>query len=160
MSEINVTFGDSNSAPESPSSESSFIVRLIIGLFITAVVMVVSALAWGGIAYAVERVYVYAAVIIGFAISFGLSYPFSRVSIPVIILLVVPTLALTVLTILAGNLVQYTLLYADARQITYIQSAGAVFQDYEMVLDNPTTIPSIVIASIGALLGIFNLGRS
>jgi hypothetical protein len=73
---------------------------------------------------------------------------------------VVPTLALTVLTILAGNLVQYTLLYADARQITYIQSAGAVFQDYEMVLDNPTTIPSIVIASIGALLGIFNLGRS
>lgn len=160
MSEINVTFGDSNSAPESPPSESNFIVRLIMGLFITAVVMVVSALAWGGIAYATQQVFVLAAVVIGFAISFGLSYPFSRVSIPLMILLVVPTLAFTVLTVLAGDMVYYTLIIADSQGLAYGEALTAAIEDYEQLLNSSDTVQSVVIACIGALLGVFNLGRS
>ena len=160
MSEINVTFGDSNPAPESPPSESSFIVRLITGLFITAIVMVLSALAWGGIAYATQQVFVLAAIVIGFAVSFGLSYPFSRVSIPLMILLVVPTLILTILTVLAGNMVYYTLLIADAQQLSYSEALTAAIVDYELLLNSSNTIQSVVIACIGALLGVFNLARS
>lgn len=132
--------------------------RLILGLLMAVAAVVASAIAWGLLAYATNSVYFIAALAVGAAVSFTITYPFPRTSTLLAILLFVPAVLLTVTAVLLGDYLYYVLNFmAEGADFA---EAAAVVAVYFLELAAEDSLISIVMAVVGTIIGFVNAIRS
>lgn len=120
--------------------------------------VVVGALAWGGLAYLTERIFVFIALAIGFAVSFVVLLPFKR-PIPrsLTALLFIPVLLFTAASVLLGDFFYATLTVAKELNLGFGEAASEVRAIYFDVLrEGGEALKSLLFALLGAGLGFFN----
>jgi hypothetical protein len=120
--------------------------------------VVVGALVWGGLAYFTERIFVYVAIIIGFAVSFAITLPFKRpIALPVALILFIPALVFTAASVLLGDFFYATLLVAKELNIGISAAAAEVAPIYfDVITEGGEAIKSLLFALLGAGLGFYN----
>src|SRR5687768_17322563 len=109
MSSIEIPFAQPEKQSAGQGGVVSFLIRLVAAGFLSGGAVVAGALGWGLLAYLTDSVFVLAAIVIGFIVAFAITFPFKRISIPLAFLLFFPTAALTVLTVILGDYIYYTL---------------------------------------------------
>jgi hypothetical protein len=139
----------------------SCLTNLVKTFVFSAVVVLVCAVAWGLVAYFTNTVYFWAAIVIGLLVSLAAMSGFKRVNIGIAILMFIPCLALTLLSIALGDFLYYTLLGVKEAQLDWLTSMSKVAQtfiDYE--ISSKDGRASLLLGGIGALVGFFYAVRS
>ncbi len=139
----------------SGSSLMYFALRLPLAFILSGIVVVVSGVLWGGLAYLTNSVYFIVAILIGLAVTFAVTFPFKRVPFLLAILLFLPALVLTVIAVLWGDYVFYTLsLMKDTGMdlIDALERVARFFIRYA-ITEEGDSIGSIILAMIGTVLG-------
>jgi hypothetical protein len=142
-----------------PSAGGGFIGRFIASLFIIPLTIVISAAAWGALAFYTNSVYMMAAIVIGFAVSFAVTYPFERIGFLMAILLLVPTVLLSAATVLLGDYIFYVLVIIADEGATASEAIYGVAEIF-VELAREESAGSLVFGVIGALIGFYNALRS
>lgn len=153
MSEIKVVFGEEPSVP--PPTERPFVIRLVVGLVLLAVVMVASAIGWGYLAYLTDSIYLVVAILIGIGVAGAVSYPFKRVSWGLALLLALPVAALTAVTVLAGDAFYVALVARSQLELNLSNGLQYALQNSADWIGD--SVSSVVFGLIGAGLGILGL---
>ena len=154
MSEYKISFENEGQMPV----EAGFSIgRLILGLFLAVAAVALSALGWGVLAYLTDAVYFMAAIVVGAAVSYALTYPFKRVSFLGAVVLFVPAILLTVTAVLLGDYLYYVLNvmaegYALTESIYFVA-------EYFLELALEDSIASVVLAAVGTVVGFANAVR-
>jgi len=145
----------------SESSLLSFMFRLPVAFILGGIIVLVSGLLWGAIAYVTESIYFMVAIVIGIGVTYALTFPFKRVPFLLALLLVLPAIALTILAVLWGDYVFYTLSAMNARGLDLLRAmewvAGYFIQ--AAITEDGESLGSIVFAVIGAVLGFIGAVR-
>jgi hypothetical protein len=128
---------------------------LVVGLL----AVVLGALAWGGLVFLTERIFVYVAFAIGYGVSYALTIPFRKpLGKAVIVSLLLPAIVLTVASVELGNYL--SLVFAALKLgFTFSESlteAGLVFSE---LVTSGDGLLSAVFGLIGAAVGFFNMIR-
>ena len=146
--------------PQSNSGRS-VLAALPLGLALGIGAMVIGAALWGVIAYFTDTVYFIIPVGVGFAVASALLLPFKRANFGLALVMLVPCVALTVISALLGDYIYYTLVYAREASVAIPESASLVAKNFVAIAtDSPDTVKSVGLAAIGALLGLFNAVRA
>lgn len=143
------------------SSLLSFIVRLPLAFILSGIVVVLSGLLWGALAYFTNSIYFMVAIVIGLAVTFAVTFPFKRVPFLLALVLFLPALVLTIIAVLWGDFVFYTLsLMKDTGMdlMDALERVTRLFIRYAITEDGES-ISSIVFALIGAVLGFISALR-
>lgn len=143
------------------SSLFSFIVRLPLAFILSGIVVVLSGLLWGVLAYFTNSIYFMVAIVIGLAVTFAVTFPFKRVPFLLALVLFLPALVLTIIAVLWGDFVFYTLsLMKDTGMdlMDALERVTRLFIRYAITEDGES-ISSIVFALIGAVLGFISALR-
>lgn len=154
----NIVPASTQTADQKPESCLTNLVKTFV--FSVAVVLV-CAVAWGLVGYFTNTVYFWAAIVIGLLVSLAAISGFKRVNIGIAVLMLIPCLALTLLSIALGDFLYYTLLGVKEAQLDWLTSMGQVAQifiDYEISSKDGRT--SLLLGGIGALVGFFYAMRS
>lgn len=145
-------------AQEPPESCLGNLIKTIV---FSAAAVVVCAAAWGLVAYFTNTIYFWGAIVIGLIVSVAALSGFRHVNIGIAILMLVPCLALTLLSIALGDFLYYTLIGVKEAQLDLLTSAREVAQIFiEYEISSKDGRASMVFGGIGALLGFFNAVRS
>lgn len=148
------------STPEQ-SSFLSFIVRIPVAFVLSGIVVVLSGLVWGVLAYLTSSIYVMVAILIGIAVSFAITIPFKRVPLLLALVLIFPAIVLTIIAVLWGDYVFYVLTVMNERGMDVLKAMMWV-ADYFIpvaITEEGESISSIIFGLIGAVLGFFNAFR-
>lgn len=143
------------------SSLLSFIVRLPLAFILSGVVVVLSGLLWGALAYFTNSIYFMVAIVIGLAVTFAVTFPFKRVPFLLALVLFLPALVLTVIAVLWGDFIFYTLSLMNDTGMDLMDALERVtrlFIRYAITEDGES-ISSIVFALIGSVLGFISALR-
>ncbi|MDA0243993.1 MAG: hypothetical protein OT477_11300 [Chloroflexi bacterium] len=155
MSENITTFAE----PIAPNAGGGFIGRFIASLFIIPLTMVISAAAWGALAYYTNSVYMVAAIVIGFAVSFAVTYPFERIGFFLALLLFFPVVLLSAVTVLLGDYIFYVLVIIAEEGVTASEAIYGVAEIFVEVARQDSA-GSLVFGIIGAVIGFYNAVRN
>ena len=155
MSENITTFAE----PIAPSAGRGFIGRFIASLFIIPLTMVISAAAWGALAFYTNTVYMVAAIVIGFAVSFAVTYPFERIGFFLALLLFFPVVLLSAATVLLGDYIFYVLVIIAEEGATASEAIYGVAEIFVEVARQDSA-GSLVFGIIGAVIGFYNAVRN
>jgi hypothetical protein len=152
---------DSVSAQTTEQKPESWLTNLVKTFLFSVVVVLVCAVAWGLVGYFTNTIYFWAAIVIGLLVSLAAMSGFKRVNIGIAILMFIPCLVLTLLSIVLGDFLYYTLLGVKEAQLDWLTSMGQVAQafiDYE--ISSKDGRASLLFGGIGALVGFFYAVRS
>ncbi|MBP7999900.1 MAG: hypothetical protein KA314_05175 [Chloroflexi bacterium] len=143
------------------SSLVSFLVRLPVAFILSGVVVVLSGLIWGAIAYFTESIYVMIAILIGIGVTFALTFPFKRVPFLLGLILLLPAMGLTIMAVLWGDFIFYTLVTMNEFNMEVLDAAARVARYFIgiAITDEGESLASIAFAVIGAILGFVNAIR-
>ncbi len=151
MSDYKISFAENENKP-APAGFS--IGRLFLGLLMAIAAVALSAGGWGLLAYWTNSIYVMAAIVVGFVVSFAVTYPFPRIGILLGIVLFIPTAILTVAAVLLGDYLYYVLNFM-AEGAT-LNEAIATVATYFVELAAEDSLASVIFAVIGTVVGFFN----
>lgn len=141
-------------------NERPFLIRASLGALISIGVLLVGALIWGVVSFATDSVYFFIPILVGFAITAGLFYPFKRVSFLVGLALFLPCIVLTVVSALLGDCLYYTLILANEYDLNVGEAAVEVALNLEyLLIEGSDTGMSVVLSIIGAILGFIRAVR-
>ncbi len=145
----------------SESSLLSFLFRLPVAFILGGIIVVVSGLLWGVLAYLTESIYFMVAIVIGIGVTYALTFPFKRVPFLLALLLLLPAIALTIVAVLWGDYVFYTLLAMNARGLDPLRAMEWVASYFiqAAITEDGESLSSLVFAVIGAVLGFFSAVR-
>ncbi len=166
MSNLNPTplpFDPSVQVTSTPERSSllSFILRIPLAFILSGIVVVLSGLIWGVLAYLTSSIYVIIAIVIGVAVTFAITIPFKRVPLLLALVMVLPAIALTVVAVLWGDFVFYVLSVMNERGMDLLKAVRWVAPYFISVAitEDGESISSIIFGLIGAVLGFFNAMR-
>jgi len=152
---------DSVSAQTTDQKPESWLTNLVKTFVFSVVVVLVCAVVWGLVGYFTNTIYFWAAIVIGLLVSLAAMSGFKRVNLGIAVLMLIPCLALTLLSIALGDFLYYTLMGVKAAQLDLLTSIGQVartFIDYE--ISSKDGRASLLLGGIGALVGFFYTVRS
>ena len=155
MSESITTFAE----PTAPSAGGSFVGRFLASLLIIPLTMLLSAAAWGALAFYTNSVYMVAAIVIGFAVSFAVTYPFERIGFLLALLLFFPIVMLSAITVLLGDYIFYVLVIIAEEGVTASEAIYGVAEIFIEVARQDSA-GSLVFGIIGAVIGFYNAVRN
>ena len=155
MSENITTFAE----PIAPNAGGGFIGRFLTSLLIIPLTVVISAAAWGALAYYTNSVYMVAAIVIGFAVSFAVTYPFERIGFFLALLLFFPVVLLSAVTVLLGDYIFYVLVIIAEEGVTASEAIYGVAEIFIEVARQDSA-GSLVFGIIGAVIGFYNAVRN
>ena len=155
MSENITTFAE----PIAPNAGGGFIGRFLTSLLIIPLTVVISAAAWGALAYYTNSVYMVAAIVIGFAVSFAVTYPFERIGFLLALLLFFPIVMLSAITVLLGDYIFYVLVIIAEEGVTASEAIYGVAEIFIEVARQDSA-GSLVFGIIGAVIGFYNAVRN
>ncbi|MFZ6027234.1 MAG: hypothetical protein ACOYYS_05920 [Chloroflexota bacterium] len=147
-------------AMQNAEQSQSCLAGLIKSIIFSAIAVVVCAAAWGLVAYFTNTIYVWAAIVIGLLVSIAALSGFKRMNIGIALLMLVPCIALTLLSIAMGDFLYYTLMGIKEAQLdwlTSVREVAEVFIEYEITSEDGRA--SLLFGGIGALVGFFNAAR-
>lgn len=146
--------------PQAIQPEQSLGGKITKALLIGIAAVVIGALVWGGLAYLTERIFAYVAVVIGFGVSYALTSPFKRpLAVPVILTLIVPAFAFTIISVLLGDFFFVVLSFAKEFNIGIGEAFKAIQPGYFDAMREAglgETLKSVIFALIGAGYGFYN----
>lgn len=155
MSEPITYVAESNAS----SGGRRFIGRALASLILIPLTMLISAAAWGALAFYTNTVYMVAAIVIGFAVSFAVTYPFERIPFWLAILLFLPAIFLSAVTVLLGDYIFYVLVIMADEGATASEAIYGVAEIF-VELARQESVGSLIFGVIGALIGFYNAVRS
>lgn len=143
------------------SSFLSFLLRIPVAFVLSGIVVILSGLVWGVLAYLTSSIYVMVAILIGIAVSFAITVPFKRVPLLLGLVLIFPAIALTVIAVLWGDYVFYVLTVMNERGMDLLKAMVWVAEYFipVAITEDGESISSIIFGLIGSVLGFFNLLR-
>lgn len=150
MSGVTVAFNQESQ----PTQSRSLIWRLLLAVIFSAVAVAVTAVGWGVLAYLTGKVYFIVAILIGMIITFAITYPFDRISLPLAAILFFPAAFLTILTVLFGDAIFYMLTAIFEYNLEVTEAVVAITSQPLDFLQE--SLGSIVLAAIGTVLGFAN----
>lgn len=166
MSNLNPTplpFDPSVQVTSTPEQSSllAFLLRIPLAFILSGIVVVLSGLIWGVLAYLTSSIYVIIAIVIGVAVTFAITIPFKRVPLLLALVMVLPAIALTVVAVLWGDFVYYVLSVMNERGMDLLKAVQWVAPYFISVAitEDGESISSIIFGLIGAVLGFFNAMR-
>ena len=136
---------------------SSLIWRLLLAAIFSVVAVGASAAGWGVLAYFTGKVYFIIAILIGMVVTFAITYPFERVSLPLAAILFFPAAFLTIFAVLVGDAIFYLLTGMFKYNLVVMDAIRAVTSQPLDFLQE--SLGSIVLAAIGTVLGFVNAIR-
>lgn len=145
--------------PQTEKRERSFLGKLLIALGLGVLAIVVGGLLWAVLAYFLERLSLAIALGIGAAIALAYAFPFRPVTIRKAVILFLPCVASTLLSILLGAYILTVLLVSHEFQAPLIDAAKLVASNFEVVLKAPNTAVGLFLGSIGAIFGYLSVIR-
>lgn len=145
----------------SGSSLTYFALRLPLAFILSGIVVVLSGLLWGALAYLTESIYFMIAIVIGIAVTFAVTFPFKRVPLLLALLLFLPSLVLTVIAVLWGEYLFYTFSLMNETGMGLMDALERVARFFIRfaITEDGESISSIVFALIGAVLGFISSAR-
>ena len=153
MSGITVSF---NPEPKTDQG-ASLIWRLLLAAIFSVVAVGASAVGWGVLAYFTGKVYFIIAILIGMIITFAITYPFERVSLPLAAILFFPAAFLTIFTVVVGDAIFYLLTGMFEYNLEVMDAILAITSQPLDFLQE--SLGSVVLAAIGTILGFVNAIR-
>ena len=147
-------------APPVIEDDRPWLLGMLISAAFAVLAVIAGALLYGLIAYYTESVYFYLTVICGVMVGAALAYGFPRRNwLLMAAVLIVPAVALALVSIALGELIFYTLIVVREFQASYTEAAGEVLASaVEIVTDSEVYLP-YGLSALGALLGVVGVLR-
>lgn len=128
--------------------------QLALSLGLGVAAMIAVAIAWGILANLTNSVYLYAALFAGIAIGGLMLWPLGRANIVVRLAVLAVAGVLTVVAVLAGDFLFYTLHLADRNHLSLIDAAMVVAPNF-VKAEQADGVMSILFALAGAVVTLF-----
>lgn len=136
--------------------ERPFLISLIISGMLAVGATVLCALLWGVLAYFTNSIFLYAAIGIGLVIAWATTAGFRVVTTPLRVLMFLPAIGLTLVSVSLGDLIYYTLGAAREFDVNLLEAALAVLDNAVEILSDPDEVKTYIFGGLGALLGVFS----
>jgi hypothetical protein len=146
---------------ESVAGDESLALGLLRVIVYAIVAVIGLALAWGLLTYLTHKIYFQAATIIGLLIALSLTSAFKRLTLPVFLLISLPTILLTGLTVMLGDYFFYVLSAIreyGVSPLNAIIDVAANFLEIEFGQSSDGML-SLLMGGLGSLFGIFVIIR-
>ena len=131
--------------------------NLFLGLMYGGAAACVGAIAWGGTAYLINRIFLWGAILIGYMIAWALIKGMGRINLAGQIAIG----GLTIFSVMAGDILFYTLQVMKEQQIAFsFQVVSAVIANFWAIeTDSSGGIFSMIFALVGAGYAVYSKGR-
>lgn len=136
--------------------ERPFLINLMISGALAMGATVLCALLWGVLAYFTNSIFLYAAIGIGVVIAWATTAGFRTVTTPIRIVMFLPAIGLTLISVALGDLIFYTLHAMREFDVSLIEAALAVLENAIEILSDPEEVQTYIFGGLGALLGVFS----
>lgn len=136
--------------------ERPFLISLIISGALALGITLVCAVVWGVLAYFTNSIFLYAAIGIGLAISWASTAGFRTITTPVRVLMFLPAIVLTLVSVSLGDLIFYTLDAMREFRVGLGDAAFVVMEHAVEILSDPEEVKTYIFGGLGALLGVFS----
>ncbi len=148
------------SVPEAQEKVRPFALNLALALVYSFLAALACGVVWGLVCYWTNTNYFYIAVAIGFIVSLVATLQFSKMNIGIALLLLIPCLVFTLISVALGDFLYYTLFAAKDMQIPFAQAAGMVAGSFVEIETSSEGAGSLVMGAIGAIIGFYRAVRS
>lgn len=149
--------------PAAPSVVSNvgppFLVRFFLAGVYGVGAMLLGAVIWGLVAYFLNSIFLVGAFFIGGLVTLAIASPFHRISVPLGILLFLPAVGMTLISIVMGDLLFYTLSAMKEFDMSFMEAAFAILENADKLLTSSDQAGSYIFGGLGAVLAFFNVVR-
>lgn len=145
--------------PPTPSVqdlERPFLISLIISGTLAVGATLLCAVAWGVLAYFTHSIFLYAAIGIGLVIALATTAGFRTITTPIRVLMFLPAIALTLVSVSLGDLIFYTLDAMREFNVSLGEAALVILENAVEILSDPEEVKTYIFGGLGALLGVFS----
>lgn len=146
-------------APPAIQPSTSCVGNLIKTVVFSIAAVIVCALAWGIVAYFTNKIFFWGAILIGVVVSLAAMSGFPRVNFGVAALMLIPSVALTLVAILLGDFIFYTLSAMRELQMGLLPAIQGIAEVFVELESGKEGVASMVFGGIGALVGFYNAAR-
>ncbi len=128
--------------------------QLALSLALGVAVTIAVAIAWGILANATDSIYLYAAIFAGIAIGGVMLWPLGRANLVVRLAVLAVAAVLTIVAVLAGDFLYYTLNIAERNSVGLLDAAMIAAPRF-IEIEQEDGLMSILFGVIGAVMTLF-----